>query len=627
MAVSLPKGGYNTWIDEANPNTPHPNPAAIFLDALVGARCRGFLWMPLPRKIAGSTIATAPLTGTAHAALLAQTLTFQAVGTRWDAATLSWTDQPSAIGSAITVTLAAGQTFTIDMAPLVQPVADGTFDNFGWRILTSITTAAQKLEAFDGSGVAFSLEVHFTEPPEIPTVLHPNGTVVSVPKPVVTTDFTDLGDTDDDIAFIQVQVDTNGDGTVDWDSGQLATTVPVLDLAAAGMTGTISSGQTVKWRAKVWNSNGDPSADFSAWATYTYKTPITLTFDSPAGGTIYDPTSDVLAHASGGNLDAWRLWILDADDPTIVRYDSRKQPATSPTAIAAPIPLRNDDGALSADDGALIFRDDKDYVIRLRGFDDQHREATPGVPAWTQIETTVHFDDNLALDRPTSYQVDGVDDTPFVRHTWTDVAAADAYLISRDGKIAARLEPADVVAGVSTYSWVDLEAEPFITHVYELRRITAGVGRSKPRRTQVTIEAPGVWLLRSNGHYACLLGDPPATASYKDRRSIYKPTNLSGDVDVITGFEGLSDDSWSHWIEDHYPMPGGQTVDQTKAVLDAIKQHPHEKVRLIFASFSKPVRLRNLSVVPHTDYVLRTKKHAVTFGVTQAGEFDYRAPS
>jgi hypothetical protein len=65
-------------------------------------------------------------------------------------------------------------------------------------------------------------------------------------------------------------------------------------------------------------------------------------------------------------------------------------------------------------------------------------------------------------------------------------------------------------------------------------------------------------------------------------------------------------------------------VAQTIAVLDEIKRRPAEKVRLVFGTFSKPVRLRNLSVTPHTDFVARTMSASVRFGVVQAGVFDFR---
>jgi hypothetical protein len=51
-------------------------------------------------------------------------------------------------GVAAVPIIAAGDEFTVDVTTLVQPIADGTRKNFGWRIATNAGTT-QKLATFD----------------------------------------------------------------------------------------------------------------------------------------------------------------------------------------------------------------------------------------------------------------------------------------------------------------------------------------------------------------------------------------------------------------------------------------------------------------------------------------------
>lgn len=616
-STSTVKRGYDAWVISSATHAEHGSTDAIHL--LSGAETRqGFLWMPMPKQLAGRTVANATLTAHAFEAVDAQTITFRPLLSQWQAGTITYSNRPSTTTptAAVAITSAAdGGEVTFDVTTLVQAIADG-LANYGWRLETT-ATSLQMFASFDSGLLAWTLEIEYDEDPEAPTTLSPNGTVVGSAKPVVTFDFTEYGAEASDLASVRVEIDLTGDGIVDWDSDYVATSVPALDLAAEGMTGTVSAGQTVKWRAYTKDVDGRAS-DPSDWATYTYRPLGTGTLLSPASGVLYDPTSDILASLSGATLEAYQIWVTDGDDRTSIRYNSGKIKADDPSDIAFTLPLKNRVGS-------RIFTDDLDYQIHVRMWDTYDREGLPAldaqaaVPVYVDLWTTVHFDDDDALDPPTSLQAEQVDDTPWVQLTWTDVAAADAYLVSRDDEQIAKLDPADTVSSASTYTWTDMGASPGVEHIYKVRRLTNGVGRSAGRTDAVFTEVEGVWLLRDNGDYVVLDGDGIDQLDILERRLTFTMANKPYDVDILTQYGGLAGP-----VQLSTEDSEDQAFEDAEKVLKAIKKRPTESVQLIYATVSKPVRISQLRWKPDVEYRGDMNRHQVLFNVQQVGDFDFR---
>lgn len=612
--------GYDAWTDNGHTHATHGSDDWLQVQT---STKRIFLWMPMPARMAGRTIASATLTAHAHGALVAQTFTVQAVSTQWSAGKLTYSNQPGVTGATAATTIGAlsdGAEVTWDVTALVQAIANGTLKNYGWRVITNSSTLG-KFASFNSGVAAWTLNVEFSEDPEAPSALAPNGTVVGAAKPVVSFDFSEYGADQTDLSQVRVEVDTNSDGTVDWDSGWLAATAPTLDLAAAGMTGTISAGQTVKWRASVQDVNGLQSPA-SAWASYTYQPLGTLTINSPAGGVIYDPTSEVLATYSGpSTLDSFLIEVTDGTDRTKLRYSSGKTQGSG-TSIALELPLSWDTGTGFTGWWSRIFNDDgASYQIHVRAWDRLDRQATPGVPAHIDAWTTVVFNEDGALTPATSLTATQSGETPFVQLTWVDPTAPDAYILTRDGTQIQRLNPADVLVSGTTYGFLDIGASPAVQHTYAVRRLTTGVGRSPARTATITINPEGVWLLRTNGDYVVLDDDGSILDQLVmlERRLTYAPVNLPYGVDILTQYEGLSG-----------PLVGSvqdvedQTLAHAQSVLSAIKNNPNEIVQFIAASVSKPVKVSNLEVIPRSDWRGDQNVHAVRFNITQVGDFDYR---
>jgi hypothetical protein len=115
----------------------------------------------------------------------AQTLTFQAASASWQASKVTWNNQPGVTGSTATTVLGAladGAEFTADITALVQAIANGTVTHYGWRVITSVSPPAQKFAQFDTGTDAWTLTVQFSEDPEPPSALAPDGTVRGCPE-------------------------------------------------------------------------------------------------------------------------------------------------------------------------------------------------------------------------------------------------------------------------------------------------------------------------------------------------------------------------------------------------------------------------------------------------------------
>lgn len=602
MTESVARRGRDAFVSSVKPNIEYGG--ARYLQLKTGEK-RALVYVPMPADIVGKTVASATLTAHVRGAWSAQTLNVTPLAADWSDARVNWNNQPTTRTGTASVTTGAlsdGDEVAIDVKVLVQQVADGQ-KHYGWRVGTFATTE-QRLYAFDSGRPAWTLTVVTSEAPEAPSVLVPNGSVVGVGSPTMTFDYTDL-------SALRVQIDPAADEvTPDFDSGWLTTTTPVFDPDAHGYT-PISVSATSQWRVAVRKTGSSVDSEWSDWAPFTYQPLPVLTLDSPAAGVLYDPTSDVLAHIGGTNLDAYRVRITSGTDRTNVLYDSGKVPASSASAIAHALPEKNADKS-------RIFVDDRNYQLNVRAFDDYVREDTADSKTYAELWATIHFDDDLARTPVTSLYAAQVGETPSVRLSWTRAAAADAWVVVRDGAVVARLDPADTVIGASTYSWTDPHPEPNLQHVYRIHALVDGTRSAASPTATITTLVLGMWLLRDNGDAVCVDGDGVGGFRTLERRASYKPLRVPYDVDIITGFEGLSG-AFEGSVEERTD----QALEDAIAVLDAIKNAPSEPVQMVYAEVSVPVLVRQLTCLPDPAWTLTRRRHSVSFDVFQVGDFKH----
>jgi hypothetical protein len=613
MTLQTITRGQNASITAAGPNK---NGSGLSFQRLQSGQWAIMLSIPVT-GIRGQTVVHAELSPRVRGPWAAQTLSVAALSAAWSVEKVTWANRPLSrfgLASKATGALVDGARTSIDVTTLVQQIADG-LPHYGW-IVTSSSSADSRVYgfAYDESWV---LTIETSDAPNKPVTLEPNNGVVSLAKWVVRTDFVDLGGATE-LAAIQVQVDPNGTGNnpwttttgTTWDSGQVLTNVPKLDLATTSYPG-LSAGATTKWRVRVRDSDGIWS-DPSDWATVTRVAKPSLIIDAPSGGVLWDVTPTLEAHLSSGSLVGWSIAVTDGDDRTKIRYDSGRGNWASGSSFALGLPTRNEDGD-------VILRDDTTYQLRFRAWDRTDRvQGGPDDPPYIEAWTTVTVDSDGAVTAPEALQVENVAGSPRVTLTWTRAGTADGWVVARDGRVIARLEPYDVDVNAGVYTWVDEGAPPHQEHTWSVRAVTNGRQGDALTATGYS-DVRGVWLLSAHGDVV-LDGTGIDDLRRSDRRATYRLPGRPDDVDIVGAFEGIAGTYEGSIERTYYRTPA--EVDAARTVLRRIRRDPGTPVRLVYATTSVPVLLRHLSVTASPDFQPNNRQHLVRFECWQVGEFD-----
>lgn len=585
--------GWDTWVRLSRPSD---NYAPFRYPAVKSGASQILLFMPLAMsRISGLTIVSATLSAPARASWVSQTLTVQALDASWDVATVNWTTQPGVTGSTATEAtgaLADGASFEIDVTALVQAIADGQA-NYGWRITTSQSTDFSTLYGFDSGQASWNLHVEVSDLPPTPEQLSPAG-VIAVAAPVVTVDETD------DMAAINVQIDPAADTvSPDFDSGWVTTTTPQLDLSTTAYAG-LADAATTYWRARVKLTDGAIS-DWSDWVEITRANQPTIVVDS------YDliPTPRIQAHLSpAGDADTrWQVILKDPDDPSNWLYDSGD--ALTGAALDHTVPLTWN--------GRNVLPADGDYTLEIRAVDRYDRVSTAGAPAAVRDNsTTVSLASVGGVTAPASLTVtpagSGYPDPTLV---WTAAASPTQFVVVRDDLFLTTLDPADVLTGTLTWTYVDDTADPNVEHTYAVRSTGTVSGVEKMSANSPTDAATplvtGVWIRSSFGDVQ-LRGRDVGGLRQVDRRQTYVLPYRFDNVDIITSVGGYEGTFTGTLFQD-----GTQDVDTARAILERLRQAPATQVRLAWGTQTRTGHLRGLSVTPHPDMVEGNRAHSVSF--------------
>jgi hypothetical protein len=468
------KNATDTWVNSAKPSKNYGEGSRLQLKTGAKSVLLYFNrpWTP------GSTIMSAKLRVYNVAAWAGSvTLTVQRAGSAWSVNKANWNNKPAGSGPTATKNLtgaAAGTMWEMDVAPILQPIANG----LAWYglVLTTNNAADSAIHSAQSSSGALRpvLIVQWNDPPDAPDNLRPaGGRNAGKASPYVQYDFNDAnGDTDLQSHQIQFGASTAllDAGTTTLDLGEVATTVPEADLSDAVKYPTwvaLVSGTQKAWRVRTKDSAGIWSV-YSDSQLFGYLSKGVLTITSPAvapNNFIWEGSPDVSWTFTGRTQRAYQVIIADAADPNTWLWDSGK---ITSTATSQTIPFR------------VIKDAGKSYIITVRIWDDQVREALPSDPVYVEgtITATVAYDNTVTAVTALAAVSDAY--LPVEHLTWTSAVAPDSFQLQRSSDGGATWEyrreflPTDATLGGTSYGYDDNGATPYQAYQWRVMRIVAG---------------------------------------------------------------------------------------------------------------------------------------------------------
>lgn len=580
MGSAIVTSGKDSWVGSGNPNRTHHKAPRLRL-AQDSALAYVFLKSPVPR---GSTVVSATLQlYIAGSYSGAKTFKARRVASRFDWSDLTWNNRPGVTGaSQPTATITGGtdgQLVELDVTNHLQTVANGS-RHYGWRIETDSSTA-HRIYSFDSDNPPRLLVVH-SGPPGTPTDLAPAG-VVSVAKPVLTFTAPDLTG-EDDIAALRIWIDPTAPGSSPaFDSGEIATTVPELDLTTTAYAG-LADGGTTQWKVR-WKNSAGVWSDWSDWATFSRVNKPALTITTPSGlETVTTVTPPLEATLGSGTLKAWMIRIVDPNDPSRIIAESGKRQATGNTFSWTP-PKR-------------VLQDDTTYQARFFAWDDVARVATPGDPRYILAARNFFVDDDAAVTAPVLTAVDDSTALPVMQLTFTRSVAPDSFTVYRDGKVVdADVDPDDITIGTGTYRWTDYDASWMEPHTYAVRAVASGVQSPKSNTITETLTPSDVWIMDPDRGLSFMLsGIGIDNWERIDQAGEYEVLGADYAVVIKAGSSG-----YRGAFQGSLRAAHGRTITSLRADLAAIQAKRVRPVLLRAANLSIPVILLDLSCLPHPE--------------------------
>jgi hypothetical protein len=572
----------DTYVVQGVPAANYCDRTAILCTAAgVGSEVQGLIWCARPFPLGAQIVSAVLRLYQVHTEAGSHTVKLQKITTlSWIINQVNWNNKPTSTATGeVSVTLgagAAGREWAWDVTAQMQSVADGGTWS-GWKI---VSTTDEDLWFHSSQAVALKpvLEVEWSDNPNAPTTLSPAGNrAVSLAKPVVRCDFTDVGG-NTLLQAIQVQIDAanNFVSGIDFDSGTVTTSVPELDLNTTAYAG-LSSGSSTWWRVRVQDSAGLWS-DWSASAQFQRQTKGTLSITNPSAGIIEEPTPPIIWSLSGRTQKAWQLFITPSSDNTVIIHNTGKR-TNADTSYTLP---------------AGVIQDDNEYRVHLRVWDTIDREGTPADQAYTYTSQTFEYDYDGTVSPVTSLVATDQSPEPKVLLTWSRSSTPDSFALRRNGVIVAVLDPADVTTGGTSYAYTDRGVPPRTPITWRVDAVVGGATSATNPTVTKTLQTMGIWLTDTrNGSSVQVLTDNPGEWTMGETSAVYTPVGASKSI-VITqslrGYEGT--------ITGRIHPRTGATIAQQQAILWRIKESPGQDFLLTLSDMALVVVVSNLVPAP-----------------------------
>lgn len=612
------RSGRDTW---ANSNRPARN-------YVRGSRLRAksgenniYIGLKVPPAAIGKSITTGLLHLTQDGAFTGtNTLTVRRISGGWVARLLNWNNKPGVVGGTATMAKTASADATvwsIDISALVQAIADGA-DDYGFRVTTDSTTQL-KFYSLNAARRKPYLELEWVEVPDAPTNLAPSGGAIGIGLPLLTFDYDDQSGNSALVA-VQVQIDAGNDfSSPDFDSGEVATSIPELDLTDTAYAG-LADGATTYWRVRAKNADGAWS-DWSDVESFSRDNKGTLTIDNPAADPndfVNEFTPPIMWTLTGETQEAYQVRIYDAARPKTILHDSGVTTST--------------DDSYTLPKGVL--RDGRDYIVLVRVWDTKNRvKGSPTDPVYVQASRTFTVAYDASVDAPATLTADQVTGKPWVDITITRATAPDSWTLMRatDGGteqvVDTDIDPSDVFTTGTTYVIRDWTAAPERSHVYRVRAEVNGVLSTGGPTDTVAPSISGVWIGDPDDELEVVLGGygqrEVGTYAMGEEAGEFYPLGGEEVVRIVQGMRGLEGGSARNLII--RDRDGGYTWQELEAALLAIKEKPANVYRLVMGDTNIPVVLGGVTIGPHQSTRPGAVRKAVSFEYWQTGELPFEA--
>jgi hypothetical protein len=580
----------DSWVHEAAPTTAKGTTGALlYANNITAKRANSYLYftLPFPR---GVTVISAKLRMVQFTAFASTSATVYRCTQAWSATKVTWNTRPNVTG-AVTISKTSPPHATVwewDVTALLQSVSSGS-PWYGFAITSAIATGNASLRWYSPQSTYLNyrpvLEVSWKENPQKPTELYPsNGRAVSLAKPVLRTNFVDLsGDTT--MAGINVRIfDTEALAIANtaptWDSGDVASSVPELDLNTTAYPGAAAA-STKWWRVRVKDGSGLWS-DWSNYTSFQMQTKGVLTITNPTAATVSDPSLPITWTFTGRTQKAYQVLVRKVEGTLkTITYDSGKITSTALNATLGDKAMPNNAAT---------------YEITVRIWDTIDRESIAGDPAYVEASRTVTYVYSATV-APTTGLTGTLDPLfPWMKLDWARSVLPDRWSIYRDGKIIWSGEGDDLFVSGTAYTYTDRLADPRTPHTWMVVAVVNGVGSASSQTVTNTITPITLSLAASDGTSPVLIFDYSKDMALAEEGGIFQPAGSAPPV-LITQSEHGYQGHIKGRLSDATGL-GGLSARQWRDRFNQLKKNNGNKLILNVIDMSIEVFIARATIVP-----------------------------